>query len=203
MLAMGMQLLLHSQGHILNVFVSDARPYETNNLVAWCLFGLGCVVLLVGFFGCHAVLRAYRCIIVNVSKRRHYYRPPLACRLCYRKTPGQSRVTFYLSFRLFFPQYIVILTLLIVVELLIAVVTGFITSRILMNLENRLTSKLAADYGHYSDTGSDIFFSESMDFIQYKVSHQSGSLTPVPLTIYLSTMCCRANNLSSNQFALV
>ncbi|XP_020300053.1 tetraspanin-6-like [Pseudomyrmex gracilis] len=168
MLVMGMQLFLHGQGHILNLFVSDPRPYETINIVAYCLFGLGCVVLLVGSFGCHAALRGYRWIIIS---------------------------------------YIVMLTLLVAAELVVAAIAGLKTRQILLDLEDRLTKKLAVDYGHYPDADSDVFFSESMDFMQYKFkccgvhsdgdyngttwwrdSYISGNRKQVPLT------CCVLKN---------
>lgn len=168
MLVMGMQLFLHGQGHILNLFVPDPRPYETVSIVAYCLFGLGCVVLLVGSFGCHAALRGYRWIIISVSKESDIFIGLPSSRGVVYRTPGQGR--FYLVV-FFSPQYIVMLTLLVAAELVVAAVAGLKTRLILLDLENRLTKKLAVDYGHYPDTDSDVLFSESMDFMQYKVSH--------------------------------
>lgn len=63
------------------------------------------------------------------------------------------------------------LTLLVAAELVVAAIAGLKTRQILLDLEDRLTKKLAVDYGHYPDADSDVFFSESMDFMQYKVSH--------------------------------
>lgn len=59
------------------------------------------------------------------------------------------------------------LVALIVTELVTAAVGGLMTFRILSGLEERLISKLADDYGH--EPTSDIPFSHSLDFAQYKV----------------------------------
>lgn len=61
------------------------------------------------------------------------------------------------------------LVALIVTELVTAAIGGLMTFQILSDLEQRLTSKLKVDYGH--DLTSDIPFSQSLDFAQYKVSH--------------------------------
>jgi len=66
------------------------------------------------------------------------------------------------------------LVALIITELATAAIGGLMTFQILSDLEERLTSKLAADYGHDSKT-SDISFSNSLDFAQYKVSYQQSS----------------------------
>lgn len=68
-LVIGAWLLLEpSKGHILNLFVSDVKPHETINLIAYSLLGLGFIVLTVGFFGCRAALRGNQCILATVSK---------------------------------------------------------------------------------------------------------------------------------------
>lgn len=59
------------------------------------------------------------------------------------------------------------LVALIVTELVTAAVGGLMTCRILSGLEERLVNKLADDYGH--EPTSDIPFSHSLDFAQYKV----------------------------------
>lgn len=59
------------------------------------------------------------------------------------------------------------LVALIVTELVTAAVGGLMSFQIQSDLEKRLISKLAVDYGH--DTTSDIPFSHSLDFAQYKV----------------------------------
>lgn len=56
---------------------------------------------------------------------------------------------------------------LIVTELVTAAIGGLMTFQIVFNLEERLIGKLAVDYGH--DPTSDIPFSHSLDFAQYKV----------------------------------
>ena len=58
---------------------------------------------------------------------------------------------------------------LIVTELITAAVLGLMTFRILSGLEERLASRLADHYGH--DPTSDIPFSHSLDFAQYKVNY--------------------------------
>lgn len=63
------------------------------------------------------------------------------------------------------------LVALIVTELVTAAVGGLMTFRILSDLEGRLSDKLTTDYGH--DVTSDISFSTSLDFAQYKVRQQS------------------------------
>lgn len=55
---------------------------------------------------------------------------------------------------------------LIVTELIAAAILGLMTFRILSGLEERLASRLADHYGH--DPTSDIPFSHSLDFAQYK-----------------------------------
>lgn len=67
-----------------------------------------------------------------------------------------------------FLQYMSMLVALIVTELVTAAVGGLMTFQILSDLEGRLTSKLTVDYGH--DPTSDVSFSQSLDFAQYKVS---------------------------------
>lgn len=57
---------------------------------------------------------------------------------------------------------------LIMVELATAAVGGFFSYRAISGLENRLLEKLADHYGH--DLTSDIPFSHSLDFAQYKVN---------------------------------
>lgn len=59
---------------------------------------------------------------------------------------------------------------LIIIELVTAAIGGLMTIQILSDLEERLTTKLAVNYGH--DTTSDLPFSHSLDFAQYKVSYQ-------------------------------
>lgn len=71
---------------------------------------------------------------------------------------------------LVFPQYMSMLVALIVTELVTAAIGGLMTFQILSDLEERLTNKLAKEYGH--DVTSDIPFSQSLDFAQYKVSYQ-------------------------------
>ncbi|XP_024869102.1 CD151 antigen-like [Temnothorax curvispinosus] len=123
-------LLEPTKGHILNLFVSDVKPHETINLIAYSLFGLGTIVLTVGFFGCRAALRGNQCILAT---------------------------------------YMSMLVALIVTELVTAAIGGLMTFQILSDLEERLTNKLAAQYGHdIHDPTSDIPFSNSLDFAQYK-----------------------------------
>lgn len=55
---------------------------------------------------------------------------------------------------------------LIITELITAAIMGLMTFRILSGLEERLASRLADHYGH--DPTSDIPFSHSLDFAQYK-----------------------------------
>lgn len=64
-------------------------------------------------------------------------------------------------------QYMSMLVALIVTELVTAAAGGIMTFRILSGLEERLISKLAVGYGH--EPTSDIPFSHSLDFAQYKV----------------------------------
>lgn len=72
-LALGAWLLVEpSRGHILNLFVSDVKPHETINLIAYSLLGLGFIVLTVGFFGCRAALRGNQCVLATVSKTTFY-----------------------------------------------------------------------------------------------------------------------------------
>jgi hypothetical protein len=61
-------LLEPSKGHILNLFVSDVKPHDTINLIAYSLLGLGFVVITVSFFGCRAASRGNQCILATVSK---------------------------------------------------------------------------------------------------------------------------------------
>ncbi|XP_066581554.1 tetraspanin-11-like [Prorops nasuta] len=62
--------------------------------------------------------------------------------------------------------YMSMLVALIITELVTAAIGGFMTFRILSNLEERLTNKLSKDYGH--DVSSDLPFTHSFDFAQYK-----------------------------------
>ncbi|XP_012288832.1 CD151 antigen [Orussus abietinus] len=65
--------------------------------------------------------------------------------------------------------YMSMLIALIVTELVTAAVGGLMTFRILAGLEERLTDKLAENYGHDpADPTSDIPFSHSLDFAQFK-----------------------------------
>ncbi|XP_076302137.1 tetraspanin-11-like [Lasioglossum baleicum] len=127
-LLIGVCLLLESsKGHLLNLFMPDAAPHETINLIAYSLLGLGFAVLSVGFFGCRAAVHGNQCILA---------------------------------------AYMSMLVALIVTELVTAAVGGLMTFRILSGLEERLFSKLADDYG--DEPTSDIPFSHSLDFAQYK-----------------------------------
>ncbi|KAG5331474.1 TSN11 protein, partial [Acromyrmex heyeri] len=127
-LVIGAWLLLEpSKGHILNLFVSDIKPHETINLIAYSLLGLGFIVLTVGFFGCRAALRGNQCILAT---------------------------------------YMSMLIALIITELVTAAIGGLMTFQILSDLEERLSNKLRVDYGH--DSTSDLPFSHSLDFAQYK-----------------------------------
>ncbi|XP_029161971.1 tetraspanin-18-like isoform X1 [Nylanderia fulva] len=62
--------------------------------------------------------------------------------------------------------YMSMLVVLIVMELVSAAIGGLTTFQILSNLEKRFTNKLATEYGH--DKTSDVSFSHSLDFAQYK-----------------------------------
>ncbi|CAG5087401.1 tetraspanin-11-like [Cotesia glomerata] len=62
--------------------------------------------------------------------------------------------------------YVAMLVGLIVCELATAAVGGFLSYRAVTGLENRLLDRLADHYGH--DRTSDIAFSQSLDFAQYK-----------------------------------
>lgn len=69
-LMIGACLLLEpSKGHLLNLFVPNAAPHETINLIACSLVGLGFTVLTVSFFGCRAALYGNQCILATVSYR--------------------------------------------------------------------------------------------------------------------------------------
>jgi len=163
-LALGAWLLVEpSKGHILNLFVSDVKPHETINLIAYSLLGLGFVVLTVGFFGCRAALRGNQCILATVSKTTFYCLPSARTVI----DVGSRSVMFLSSV---FPQYMSMLVALIITELITAAIGGLMTFQILSDLEERLTNKLVMDYGHDSKS-SDIPFSHSLDFAQYKVSH--------------------------------
>lgn len=160
-LVIGAWLLLEpSKGDILNLFVSNVKPHETINLIAYSLLGLGFTVLTVGFFGCRAALRGNQCIIATVSKRT------LLSPTAYRYRPWSVKAGDV--FVVVVPQYMSMLVALIVTELVTAAIGGLMTYQILSDLEGRLTSKLTVDYGH--DPTSDIPFSQSLDFAQYKVS---------------------------------
>ncbi|KAL0104587.1 hypothetical protein PUN28_017379 [Cardiocondyla obscurior] len=127
-LVTGAWLLLEpSNGHILNLFVSDVKPHETINLIAYSLLGMGFIVLTVGFFGCRATLRGNQCILAT---------------------------------------YMSMLIALIITELVTAAIGGLMTYQILSDLKGRLSNKLMTEYGH--DSTSDIAFSNSLDFAQYK-----------------------------------
>jgi len=69
------------------------------------------------------------------------------------------------------------LVALIITELVTAAIGGLMTFQILSDLEKRLTGKLKEDYGH--DPTSDIPFSHSLDFAQYKVPHRHGPSIPI------------------------
>lgn len=64
-----------------------------------------------------------------------------------------------------------LLLVLILTELSTAAIGGIITFQSLSNLEKRLTGKLVVGYGH--DSTSDIPFSHSLDFAQYKVVYDN------------------------------
>jgi hypothetical protein len=83
---------------------------------------------------------------------------------------------FPMSVALFLSQYMSMLVALIVTELITAAIGGLMTFQILSDLEKRLTGKLKADYGH--DPTSDIPFSHSLDFAQYKVPHRHSPSIP-------------------------
>ncbi|XP_011873707.1 PREDICTED: tetraspanin-2-like isoform X2 [Vollenhovia emeryi] len=138
-LVIGVWLLLESsKGHILNLFVSDVKPYETINLIAYSLLGLGSIVFAVGLFGCRAALRGNQCILAT---------------------------------------YMSMLVALIVTELVTAAIGGLMTFQILSDLEDRLADKLAMEYGH--DATSDIPFSNSLDFAQYKNKNTGSPMSVV------------------------
>lgn len=168
-LVIGAWLLLEpSKGHILNLFVPDVKPHETINLIAYSLLGLGFIVLTVGFFGCRAALRGNQCILATVSETTFLLSPPLRDERTIIDI-GSGPVMF-LSVAVF-PQYMSMLVALIITELVTAAIGGLMTFQILSDLEERLTSKLAMDYGY--ESSSDIPFSQSLDFAQYKVSYKS------------------------------
>ncbi|XP_011153160.1 tetraspanin-11-like isoform X2 [Harpegnathos saltator] len=62
--------------------------------------------------------------------------------------------------------YMSMLAALIITELVMAAIGGLMTYQILSDLEGRLSSKLTVQYGH--DPTSDVPFSRSLDFAQYK-----------------------------------
>lgn len=65
-LILGAWLLLEpSKGHLLNLFVPNATPDDTINLIAYSLFGLGFTVFAVGFVGCRATLHGNQCILAT------------------------------------------------------------------------------------------------------------------------------------------
>lgn len=86
-------------------------------------------------------------------------------------------------------QYMSMLVALIITELITAAVGGLMTFRILSGLEERLIDKLAEDYGHEST--SDIPFSHSLDFAQYKVK-----LLITPIDRLFTEVVYRARNYS-------
>lgn len=154
MLVIGAWLLLEpSKGHILNLFVSDVKPHETINLIAYSLLGLGFIVLTVGFFGCRAALRGNQCILATVSETTFLLPPPLGARGTIIDVGSGSMM--FLSV-VIFPQYMSMLVALIVTELVTAAIGGLMTFQILSDLEERLSNKLKVDYGH--DPASDIPF---------------------------------------------
>lgn len=67
----------------------------------------------------------------------------------------------------YFVQYMSMLIALIVTELVTAAAGGLVTYRVLSGLEERLNERLASHYG--DDPTSDVDFSRSLDFAQYKV----------------------------------
>lgn len=146
-----------SKGDILNLFVPDSKPHETIHLIAYSLLVLGVIVVTVGFFGCRAALRGTQCFIASVSKRTLLSPPTFRYR---------SRVKVGDVFIVVVPQYMSTMAVLIIVELVSAAISGLVTYQILADLKGRLTSKLAVDYGH--DPTSDLAFSNSLDFAQYK-----------------------------------
>ncbi|XP_078039964.1 CD82 antigen isoform X3 [Augochlora pura] len=73
--------------------------------------------------------------------------------------------------------YMSMLAALLVTELVFAAVGGLMTFRILSGLEGRLISKLADEYGH--EQTSDIAFSNSLDFAQYKVKNTGSPMSVV------------------------
>lgn len=169
-LVIGAWLLLEpSKGHILNLFVSDVKPHETINLIAYSLLGLGFIVLTVGFFGCRAALRGNQCILATVSKTTFLLLTPSRHGHRYRSSGGGGGSRSGISSPFVFSQYMSMLVALIVTELVTAAIGGLMTFQILSDLEERLTNKLAVNYGH--DPTSDIPFSHSLDFAQYKVLH--------------------------------
>ncbi|RLU15078.1 hypothetical protein DMN91_012965 [Ooceraea biroi] len=206
-LVIGVWLLLEpSKGHILNLFVPDVKPHETINLIAYSLLGLGFIVIMVSFFGCRAALRGNQCILATVSKTALLLSPVSAYH--YRRRVKVNDVSVVVLLSLFFPQYMSMLVALIVTELVTAAIGGLMTFQILSDLEKRLTNKLAVDYGH--DPTSDISFSHSLDFAQYKFNccgiysdddyngtawwrdgQISGSRRQVPLT------CCVLKNIEN------
>ncbi|XP_031777589.1 tetraspanin-1 [Nasonia vitripennis] len=63
--------------------------------------------------------------------------------------------------------YMSMLIALIVAEIVTAVVLGIVTYRVMTGLEPRLRERLSEHYGH-DDTSSDVDFSHSLDYAQYK-----------------------------------
>ncbi|XP_067205285.1 tetraspanin-2-like isoform X2 [Linepithema humile] len=74
-------------------------------------------------------------------------------------------------------SYMGMMVTLIIGELSTVALGGFVTFRVLSSLEERLTSKLAVDYGH--DPSSDIPFSHSLDFAQYKNKNTGSPMSVV------------------------
>ncbi|XP_029161972.1 tetraspanin-11-like isoform X2 [Nylanderia fulva] len=73
--------------------------------------------------------------------------------------------------------YMSMLVVLIVMELVSAAIGGLTTFQILSNLEKRFTNKLATEYGH--DKTSDVSFSHSLDFAQYKNKNTGSPMSVV------------------------
>ncbi|KAL7295282.1 hypothetical protein TKK_0011417 [Trichogramma kaykai] len=59
----GWLLMDPTKAHLLNLFVADDNPNETINLLAYYLFGLGAVIILVSFFGCRASVHQSQCVL--------------------------------------------------------------------------------------------------------------------------------------------
>ncbi|XP_058794800.1 CD151 antigen-like isoform X2 [Phymastichus coffea] len=65
-MVVGVWLLMEpGKGHLLNLFAPDEAPHETVYIVAYGLVGLGVAVLVVGFFGCRAVMQTTKCSLAT------------------------------------------------------------------------------------------------------------------------------------------